>query len=1443
MPHVLNRETEHELILVRAARGPRIRPFYGQGSGSIIAGHRGAVVSGKLFFQSHRRSDQKSLSRRRLRLEQLEPRIVLSGGTVVELSIPDASTWAVEPYALSKTAISMAVRQATYDCDLEYYFHNKTIADHDSGWQNDVTYVDMNLTENTTYEYEVKARNQDQEEGSYSTVADVTTLTAEVAQVQYLANQIRAIETFSSVDNPGQISDQLRKDGYPDPTAPNNTACEKSGTNGLAAYPGDGRNTPGAFQVDLANIGGKDPNNPWLETFGQWDGTAGSAKASDPNNTRIALSKATLSEFFGIEVDADGLITKIGAPAASVFLHDDALANSLPSEWDSANNPLIGIHIDNFQSEQLSLYLAGRAPKDSSTGVTDPRTSPPAVMHLSEALQYQTSKSFMWAVYQKYLNHDAYKATFAKVVPLYGATLKITSSQGTAAQTIFGVKEGDVFWCRLTPAFVLGGAYVSGEGSMFNLLTALVTANETGEGTWVIDPQDTSKDIHFKRVTPAGTAAKDAVFTIDKTPQNVGANYPTILHYGAVMSPFGTTDYAADPVTFNVGIIDMNNKAAWGVKDRTLPLGYSRMPAAATVSGSQTLATGGSYIYDGLADGGTLTLTGSETFVIVGKPASDGPTITADGYPLPANNSQSVSAGQTINVSDFFTKDYVKSNEDILNSSFYVWQGAELQVVAVGDVTSTIPAATAMQFYFMPEATKYSGQAAVEKVREVISGGTELWNEQSPWYHTARLSVTNVDVLGRTANADEWAQHFITTAAEPGTGVIDASLATGKVLITINDTIKKVQFGSGCTTALASLGNTGRKTYVLNPNATSSPTIALRSNDLIDWSGFTQQLNWNAGDPKTFNNKIDIAKMTPPYLLYSYFDCWSGEQGSQPATTFQAIVCANTNTGDGDPTKVVENALTPPKVTINQASGQADQTSASLLNFTVVFNEAMADFDENDVTVVGPAGTIDGAGVVVTNPSGDKINYGVAVTLVDTASTGAVSTMIAEGTVHDVDGFTNLASTSTHNNVAYNPNTIAGEVRSNDNTQALAAASNDGEPLPGVSVSLKSQAQTGFVERTTTTDSNGCYQFENVPKGTYQVTVTRPGACLPGGSDTTVVSVEGSQSYEADFEEGALKPDCIPNRMMVTSSLPVGSTQWRLVVQEALNLGAEAASQAAQLETAETSQAATAQYLVLSPRAASAVADSTVADSTVADTPVPSAGNAASVNAADVQAVGVPAQVAQETIAPVVQEENAPVVEAAVAPVAEEATTTVAQESVAPVVEAAVAPIVQEPVAPVVQEPVAPVVQEPVTPIAQEEIAPIAQEAVTRWMAAGVDQQALSKMQDTTFVLSDLADLNLGMTIGNTVWLDRDAAGRGWFVDSTPNDDNEFTSETAGGQLRAVAPEAVDQIDLLSVVAHELGHVAGLNDSDINALGLMNPSLETGLRLAPSTRDVASVGV
>jgi hypothetical protein len=90
----------------------------------------------------------------------------------------------------------------------------------------------------------------------------------------------------------------------------------------------------------------------------------------------------------------------------------------------------------------------------------------------------------------------------------------------------------------------------------------------------------------------------------------------------------------------------------------------------------------------------------------------------------------------------------------------------------------------------------------------------------------------------------------------------------------------------------------------------------------------------------------------------------------------------------------------------------------------------------------------------------------------------------------------------------------------------------------------------------------------------------------------------------------------------------------------------------------------------------------------------------------------------------------------------------------------------------------------------------------------------------------------------DTVWLDATAAGHGWFIDETPEDDSEFRAHGPDGVFQAKPnSEAAGAIDLLSVVTHELGHVLGLDSHE-----LLSPTLDTGLRVLPRAGDSGNGG-
>jgi hypothetical protein len=136
---------------------------------------------------------------------------------------------------------------------------------------------------------------------------------------------------------------------------------------------------------------------------------------------------------------------------------------------------------------------------------------------------------------------------------------------------------------------------------------------------------------------------------------------------------------------------------------------------------------------------------------------------------------------------------------------------------------------------------------------------------------------------------------------------------------------------------------------------------------------------------------------------------------------------------------------------------------------------------------------------------------------------------------------------------------------------------------------------------------------------------------------------------------------------------------------------------------------------------------------------------------------------------------------------------------------------------------------------------PVIREAIAGWTNAGLDAAMIQRLSQVQFVISDLPGSYLGETEGNRVYLDINAAGNGWFVDPTAGSNKEFAWSGSQQQLVAVDPRAVDRIDLLTVVEHELGHIAGLPDLDALTNDIMGGVLGTGIRRNVVHTDVSLV--
>jgi hypothetical protein len=130
-----------------------------------------------------------------------------------------------------------------------------------------------------------------------------------------------------------------------------------------------------------------------------------------------------------------------------------------------------------------------------------------------------------------------------------------------------------------------------------------------------------------------------------------------------------------------------------------------------------------------------------------------------------------------------------------------------------------------------------------------------------------------------------------------------------------------------------------------------------------------------------------------------------------------------------------------------------------------------------------------------------------------------------------------------------------------------------------------------------------------------------------------------------------------------------------------------------------------------------------------------------------------------------------------------------------------------------------------VVPLTPEELQPIVQEAIAGWRAAGIDPARLSALRHVAVGIAEFPAPWLGMAFPDAIWINRDAAGYGWYIGPTPS--------TGSAIPASPASPAFGKVDLLTVVEHELGHELGYADTAGD--DLMGVFLATGVRRVPAS--------
>ncbi len=144
--------------------------------------------------------------------------------------------------------------------------------------------------------------------------------------------------------------------------------------------------------------------------------------------------------------------------------------------------------------------------------------------------------------------------------------------------------------------------------------------------------------------------------------------------------------------------------------------------------------------------------------------------------------------------------------------------------------------------------------------------------------------------------------------------------------------------------------------------------------------------------------------------------------------------------------------------------------------------------------------------------------------------------------------------------------------------------------------------------------------------------------------------------------------------------------------------------------------------------------------------------------------------------------------------------------------------------------------------VTQAEVKALLPTAIDAWQSVGLDDADVRKLESVTIQVGNLGTSTLGLEAAGVIIINQTAAGYSWYVGSGTSSSQAFgPMDSDGESVASPGSPAAGDVDLLTVLEHELGHVIGLTDND-QAGDVMQITLGLGVRRAPMAQDLAAIG-